>query len=143
MKKLFLILLILNISTVCSATQYYVYVDRVGNVIKGEEAGHSAYGDVVSVVPYTNQYKPTKAELNRYKVFVLELTGIEIQNLLESEMKKIIVDGEIVEEVVQARKRKININKLKKIKQEEVVNDKTIVFKELSVKPAFIVDINE
>lgn len=135
-KKLFLTLVILAVFVPsCFATQYYVFIEKNGYVAEGEEAGHNEKGDTVTAPSYTSQYKPTSGELAHFKVIVLDLTAQDREDLLEVDEK--LVDG--VLKVVRARKRKIDIDKLTLIKQEEVVNDKTIVLNELSIKPALIV----
>ena len=138
MRTILLSILFLSISFTCFSKQYYVYIDKIGYVAEGEEAGHTAYGDVVGISPYTPQYKPTRAELSRYKIMVMDLTEEERAELLESEYDK---DPEIYDDaiVIRARKRKIDIDKLTAIKQEEVVSDKTMVLKELSIKSALII----
>lgn len=143
MKTIVLSILFLLVSLKCYPEQYYVYIDKIGYVQEGEEAGHSGYGDVVDICPYTSQYKPTKAELAHYKVMVMDLTLQEEIELTEPEVELDYVDPEMgnVYKTVRARKRKIDIDKLSAIKQEEIVSDKTIVFKELILKPNLIIDI--
>ena len=137
MKTIIFSILFLLVTLKCYPEQYYVYIDKIGYVAEGEEAGHTAYGDVVGISPYTSQYKPTRAELSRYKIMVMDLTQEEMTELLESEYDK---DPEIYDDarVIRARKRKIDISKLSNIKQEEVVSDKAKVFNHISVKPTFV-----
>lgn len=61
----------------------YVLIDNIGKVNPGKEAGNTAKGDVVATRPYTPQYKPTRAELARYRIFVTDLTDADIVSLKE------------------------------------------------------------
>ena len=85
MIKTLLTLIFCLLPLIASAEKYYVYVDKIGKVDVGEEAGHTAYGDVVGISPFTPQYKPTKAERARYKIMVSDLTEQERADLLEVE----------------------------------------------------------
>jgi Glu-tRNA(Gln) amidotransferase subunit E-like FAD-binding protein len=129
MKKLLLTLLALLITTSASAEKRYIYIDKIGEVVKGEEAGHTALGDVVDIVKYTKNNAPTRGELGIYKVLVSDLTDEEVQELLEP-----MLDSN--KEIVQSRKRKIVLTNIKGIQNEETVDVKilknSIVVKSIS-----------
>ena len=127
MKIKILILIILLFPTFCYAEKCYVYIDKIGIVEKGQEAGQNEYGDVIGICPYTKQYKPTIAELSRYKIMVVDLTDAEIQILTEPEGYLIGVGEEISFVTTKARKRKIDIDKMKSIKQEAEVAKTTLI----------------
>ncbi len=125
--SLFLVFLLL--ATPCYAEKCYVYIDKIGVVVKDEEAGHTAYGDVVDICPYTPQYKPTRAELSRYRIFVTDLTQEEQELLTESIIEK--KDNEDI--VVKARKRSVDIDNMLGNQEQEI--EKTILFDNTSTKP--------
>ncbi len=132
MKYLFIFLFCFPI--LCQAEDFYVFIDKIGKVTPGEEAGHTEYGDVVAIQLCIPQYNPTRAELDRYKVIIMDLTEEEKETLMEPEQ---VID-EIVGgyRTVRAKKRKLKIDKLKDIKQKEKVNDKSKVFDQLITKPS-------
>ena len=134
-KKIILTLMFCLIVSFSHAEKYYVFIDKgIKKIEKGQEAGQTDKGDVVAITPYTSQYKPTGAELARYKVAIMDLTDLEAQELLESEMHE--------EEVTRARKRKIDLTKVT-IEQEKEI-DKAKVFKEMSIKPKLVsIDISK
>ena len=138
----YLLILLFCFPILCQAEDYYIFIDKIGVVAKGEEAGHNEYGDVVGISPFTPQYNPTRAELSRYKVIVMDLTKEEKANLLEEDKELIdtLPTGEKRYKTIRARKRKIKIDELKDIKQKEKVDDKNKVFDELIVKPVFTND---
>src|SRR3990167_6830242 len=120
-KIIIILLLMCSIYSICYAEQCYVYIDKIGIVEKGQEAGQNEYGDVIGIYPYTPQYKPTPSELSRYKVIVVGLTEDEKNALLETK-QKLVSDGlDSYMEITKARKRKIDIDKMKSIKQEQEV----------------------
>jgi hypothetical protein len=123
MKKLILFLFLLGWATVASAEKYYVYIDKIGHVDAGQEAGQNAKGDVVTVAPYTPQYKPTPAELSRYQIIVMDLTDSDMTYLM-AEDTKMDADGQPY--TVTARKRKIDLNTniAKSFTQEKVLSTK-------------------
>jgi len=65
MRKLIFLLIICLLASPCLAEKYYVFIDKIGSVEKGEEAGQNEKGDVIGCYPCTPQYKPTRAELSR------------------------------------------------------------------------------
>jgi hypothetical protein len=138
MKKLILILLFCSVATLSYAEKCYVFIDKIGVVHKGEEAGCTEYGDVVGISPFTPQYKPTRAELSRYKIMVIDLTENERNVLVEEETRVIGKDseGQDIVETIRARKRKIDIDQLSHVKQEEEVS-KNEILQEVIVKPPF------
>ena len=147
MRKILLIMLLfLSISMPCFAEKHYVFINNLDRKVdKGQEAGQTTKGDIVAITPYTSQYRPTKAEKNRYKIIVMDLTDEEISKMLEPETKDIthLVDGKIEEEklVIKARKRKIDLTRLKTLKQEEIISDKTKILPKITVKslPVYII----
>ena len=137
MKSIVLSLLILLMATSCYAEKYYVFIDNIGSVEKGQEAGQNEKGDVIAICPFTTQYKPTRAELSRYKIIVADLTQEEKDSLTESETKDVTTDGVTHKETIRARKRTVDIDKISAKQEEEVV--KTIITNNLSVKSALSV----
>lgn len=135
MTKFLFTILLCGWVTVASAEQYYVYIDKIGYVEKGQEAGQNEKGDVITIAPFTPQYKPTPSELSRYQVVVMDLTEAEVSSLVEEEKKD--------EQIVRARKRKIDLSStsVKSIKQEQELNalQKTAVLGAVSVKPALVI----
>ncbi len=134
MKAIVLAILLCLITPLACAEKVYVFIDKIGYVQKGEELGHTAYGDVVTVAPYTSQYKPTRAELDRYKVIVVDLTQKEQEELLEPDWvgtQRDWLNGTHVE--IKARKRKVDIDNMSAIKQEEEIA-KTTLTNNISVK---------
>ena len=105
------------------AEQCYVYIDKIGIVEQGQEAGHNEYGDVIAILPYESRYKPTRAELDNFKVIVVNLTQQEKDILMEED--GYIEEGNFI--TTKARKRKIDINKMKLIKQEQEVAKATLI----------------
>jgi len=67
-------------------------------------------GVVISAVPATDQYVPTTSELQRYKVYVVDLTASEVSQLLAQNINTSLI-------VTSERKLKIKMNKLKDKKQ--------------------------
>lgn len=132
MSKWIIILLILFSST-AYAERCYVFIDKVGKVHKGEEAGCTEYGDVVQVLPFTKQNKPTRAERDNYKILVIDLTDAERYNLLSPK-----VDNEIVK---KARQGKFNKAWIDSQEQEKEV-DKATAFQNFSDKPDNLGPIN-
>ena len=130
MRILIILFLICAVCSFCYAEQCYIFIDKIGIVEKGQEAGQNEYGDVIGIYPYTPQYKPTPAELSRYKVMVIDLTQDE-KNLLVEEDGYLDPENNFV--ITKARKRKIDINKMKSIKQEQVVA-KNIIINNLIIK---------
>lgn len=115
----------------CFADKYYVFIDKIGKVDKGEEAGQNQKGDVICIAPFTSQYKPTKAEKGRYQIIVVDLTQEEIQELIECE-----VDQD--DNTVRARKRKVDVQSLNLTKQEQEI-DKTLLFQKIIIKPSILI----
>lgn len=113
------------------ADKYYVYIEEIGHVDKGEEAGHSAKGDIIAINPYTKQYKPTEAERSSYKIIVVDMTLSEKNELVKKEQKVHPLDpDEFVD--VTFRKRKVDATFLSTLTQEQNVTkvqflDKVIV----------------
>jgi len=127
------------ITGTASAEKYYVFIDKVGKVEKGQEAGQNQYGDVISIAPYTSQYKPTRGELARFKVVVMDLTQEEKDYLTEPEQVISYVDPVTKEEhyeTVRARKRKIDIDQLSFEQKQEV--DKNVVLEQVITKQSII-----
>ncbi len=132
--------LIFGMATVCFADKYYVFIDKVGKVDVGQEAGQNGLGDVVAITPFTPQYKPTIAELSRYHVIVVDLTKIEKAQLLEEETK---IDGQDSDGndltiPIRARRRKIDFKSLSN-KTQEVEITKSEIFQKVTVKPDIII----
>lgn len=73
-------------------------------------------GVIISAVPATKQYEPTKAELQRYKIVTAELSETEVAQLLEPEVDA----GSGV--MLSERKIKLDVKKLKDKKQKEKVS---------------------
>lgn len=126
---LILNLVFLLIVTNSYADRYYVFMDKIGIVHKDEEAGCTAYGDVVAVHPCTPQYKPTRAELSRYKIVVTDLTEQEREILVEPDFKGVDPQGDPIR--VKARKRNVDIDKITAKQEEEVA--KSVIFDNTSV----------
>ncbi len=131
--KIVLTLLFCLIPLICRAEEYYVFIDKIGIVHEGEEDGHTEKGDVVGVYPCTPQYKPTRAELSRYKVIVVDLPKEERDWLTQPEYE----DDRTREVILKARKRKLNLGNLSLIKQEQKV-DKTLITNNIILKPSTI-----
>ena len=89
-KKILFILLatILLKPTIGSADEYYVFIDNGVGLKESEkrQPGQGERGDVVEIAPFTPQYKPTKAEMDRYQVIVVNLTDEERRSLLEKDI---------------------------------------------------------
>jgi len=128
-KKIIITILVLaGISTVAFADRftmlinnkaktgyYYIFIDNVGKVDSGQEAGQTAKGDVVDITPYNSQYKPTQAELDRYKVKIKKLTDKEIDELLEPDQTLDYYDENLKENIYiknKARKRKLDMTNI-------------------------------
>ena len=123
MKKSFLIIIILLASTQCFADEYYIFIEKIGYVELGQEAGHNEKGDVIEIAPATVQYKPTKTELDSYIIIKADLTDLQRKELLEYEYfdSKGLTNDDIDDVIIKSRKRKIDIDKLG-AKQEEKVS---------------------
>lgn len=91
MKK-YIILLILLIPTQAIADPYYVFIEKKGKVDIGEEAGHSAKGDIVSILPATPQYEPTVSDLNNLQVITVDLEKSDIELLLQENIGTVLVN---------------------------------------------------
>jgi ssDNA-binding replication factor A large subunit len=107
MRILITILLLISTNLVF-AEEVYVIIDKKGIVHPGEEAGQNEYGDVVAI---HKSYIPTRAEIDRYEIMKVNLTAKEQEELLEPEEK--------AGEIVRARKRKVDIDKIKKAKKKK------------------------
>lgn len=120
------------ITMLCYAEKMYIYIDKIGYVEKGQEAGHTEKGDVVAVVPFTSQYKPTRAELDRYQIIVVDITKEEGEMLLEP-----VTDGSGLdsEPIIKCKKRKIDYENFSDKKQEQEAEiSKTVFLDNLSTK---------
>ena len=124
MRILIITLLFMGICSNVFAEKRYVYIDKVGTVYKGQEAGQTEYGDVVAMCPYTKQYKPTRAELERYRVFVVDVAE-EDRNALTAP----IYDKEDAQKVTVSRKLKVDLDSddIKDLKQEQTI-EKSLIF---------------
>lgn len=122
-RKITLTLLLLTVCNFSYAEKYYVFIDKIGSVEKGQEAGQNEKGDIVGIHPFTKQYKPTKAELDRYKVIIMDLTEDNILYLTESDS---FINENKLFITTRARKRKVNLDNITGIKQEEEVEKKTL-----------------
>jgi len=105
------------------AAQYYVLIEKVGMVVEGEEVGHTQVGDVVAISPVTEQYQPTRAELDRYHVVIVDLTEAE-RDLLRKPVIEIVQDEfrGSREVVIKARERTVDYKSFRNQKQEAVIN---------------------
>ena len=131
MIKKLIILLLFTFN--CFAVQYSVFIDKIGFVSPGEEAGHTELGDVVVILPNTS--KPTRAELDRYLILIINLTDEEKKQLLEKIEGPAGYDffGKPLYRTIKARKNKFDFENIaiKNIKDlnEVVITDvqKTII----------------
>jgi hypothetical protein len=106
--------LFLLISNLVYADLYWVYIDNIGKIHPGQEAGQTEKGDVVAICPFSPQYNPSVAELQRYFIVVSDLTEEEKQELLQP-----FYEGETI---VKIRKRKITLTNINGIKQKDLVD---------------------
>jgi hypothetical protein len=128
-KRIILIALFLLISSLASAELCYIYIDKVGDA-NSEQTAKINKDEVLTICPYKQQYKPTKAELDRYRVVVSDLTE-EVKNL----MLESVYDSEQEDKsIVQFRKNKINTEPIKDVEQEGVVDVK-VLKNNIVVKP--------
>lgn len=109
MKKFLFSLIVLLTPAICSADCYWVWIDKVGYVEPGEEGGHSAKGDVVSVSP-CNDKPMTAGEEPRFIRIKVDLTEDEKNALLSPEYEK---PGDDTSKPIKNRKLSVNVDNLK------------------------------
>lgn len=113
-KKLIFIVMFLLIANTLYADLCYIFIDNIGKIHPGQEAGQTEKGDVVAICPFSPQYNPSVAELQRYFIVVSDLTEEEKQELLQP-----FLCGETI---VKIRKRKITLTNINGIKQKDLVD---------------------
>jgi len=113
-KKLIFIVMFLLIANTLYADLCYIFIDNIGKIHPGQEAGQTEKGDVVAICPFSPQYNPSVAELQRYFIVVSDLTEEEKQELLQP-----FYEGETI---VKIRKRKITLTNINGIKQKDLVD---------------------
>lgn len=123
---LLLSILLTLISNTTYAELYYVCTDSVG---KPKSHIDTIKYDIVTIMPYSPQYKPTPAELQRYFVIVVPLQPLDIPDLLAPYVD---VDGETI---LKARKMKFKYSNIKDIKQEDIIEYET--FKKHIISKSF------
>lgn len=132
MRLLLFFLTFLLFSAPAWADCYWVWIDKVGYVEPGEEAGHSAKGDVVSISPCDD--KPmTAGEEPRFIRVKVDLSEDEKNALLATENEN---PDDDTSKTVKNRKLSINVDNLKG-KNNGIVT-KTEFYKEVAVKPSVI-----
>ena len=126
MIKLITFFLILLFTTPCLAEKHYVFIEDVGHVEKGMEAGQNELGDIIAICPYTPQYEPTQSELKRFKIIVVDGLTIDDIILLRERITKQepikLGSSKTITVTIKARKRKIKALKLKSYKQKQEVS---------------------
>jgi len=142
MRILYIILSFLLITSTAWAERHYVFIDKIGKVSTGHEAGQTEKGDIVAIVPFRPQFRPTKAELARYKIIVVDFTNDkEISDLLDGvpvSTNKDEQGNQLYDVVSKARQRKIDIDNvsLRDVKQEAEVDK--MVFKQRIIDKSVI-----
>jgi len=110
------VLLVLVMVTSCYGEKCYVFIDKNSSET-AKEVGQNERGDIVTILSATPQHKPTRTELQTYKIVVVDLTLEEQESLLEP-------DGKYA--CVRERKRKIDVGNLVAKQEEEI--DKATLF---------------
>lgn len=137
LKIIFILSLWSNLSF---AEKSYIFIEKIGMVQIGEEAGQNEKGDVVGIYPFTVQYKPTEAELQLFQVIIADIDEQKKLDLLQPQ--QILIgfgesgDAQYLRE--KARVLKIDYEKMNLDKQEKEVtkNDlnKNIIDKSVVVE---------
>lgn len=130
MKTLIILLMLCSIAD-AEASMRRVFINKTNTVEKGQEAGHTAYGDVVDIVHFTDQYEPTKSEFQNYHIVIVDLSDAEVNELIspKTEIVQAEEDGKIVDQEItlEARKKNVDLSEFNLTKDTESVSKETFI----------------
>lgn len=86
------------------AEKYYVFIEQ-----KGDDKG-----DIIAMLPVSPQYEPTKAELSKFKIVILDVTEEQRNILMQHEFD---VDGITI---INHRLKKVDVDTLNTTQKQEI-----------------------
>lgn len=139
--RILILSFILLTANIAFAEKYFVFINQgVGfKETDKRNSGNSEIGDVVEILPSGNggilnsEIKPTTAELQRYRIVIVDLTAQEKENLLSCECEEL--DSEGKQEFTRARKSSVDYKTFSTNEQKAEIPKNEFIQK-VSTKPS-------
>ena len=112
------------IISVCSSEPRYLYIDKVGKVDVGQEAGQTPKGAIIACPKISDIGEPTRAEYSRYEIRKIDITQEECNSLIEVLYDEDSTDD--VKPIVKSRKNKVDYEKFNSKKQKGDITKKEL-----------------
>ena len=115
MLKIFLIIILILITRICSAEKVYVFIETHDD----SGVGKNEKGDVIDIRPFTKELEPTESEKNSLHIIVVDLSDVEKNSLLMPEIRYVSDDNP--REQVREREKIIDYERFLYQKQEAFI----------------------